>query len=530
MANLRLLAAVMTLVAGSALAQVDTLWTRTFDGTAHDYDYAGAIAVDGSGSIFVAGYTTTSGTGADFVTIKYYPNGDTAWVRTYNGPGNAEDIVRSIAVDADGNAYAAGMSRGTGTGLDFATVKYDALGNTRWIARYSAPGDSSDILRRVRLDGSGNVYVTGHSYDSTLHYSFLTVKYDSTGDTLWTRQYDGGGNLDDYPYDMVVDSSGNAYVAGWVRDSTGQGLGAVLKYGPNGTLLWSRRLPVAICYAVALGDSGRVYSAGYTNWGSTNSDFMVAAYDAATGDTAWVFNYDGDAHDDDQAWLVAAGPDGTVYASGTSCRDTVNWNVDYLTVKLQANGSAAWIQRRLGAYPGGDDYAEGIAVDAAGSVYVTGRGVDSTNTNVVATVAYGADGSEEWYACFRPNDNGGEGCAIAACDSAAVCVTGYYYYAGTANDIITIKYGTPEAVAEQPGPVVAVGRMAQSVVRDVLWMGDRGQKTGDRARLLDISGRKVLDLRPGANDVRALAPGVYFVRAVSREPSAVGCRRVVVTH
>jgi len=37
--------------------------------------------------------------------------------------------------------------------------------------------------------------------------------------------------------------------------------------------------------------------------------------------------------------------------------------------------------------------------------------------------------------------------------------------------------------------------------------------------LLDISGRRVLDLRPGANDVRALAPGVYFIRS---EPSAVG--------
>ena len=33
-----------------------------------------------------------------------------------------------------------------------------------------------------------------------------------------------------------------------------------------------------------------------------------------------------------------------------------------------------------------------------------------------------------------------------------------------------------------------------------------------RAELLDITGRKVLDLEPGVNDVRALAPGVYFVR------------------
>ena len=42
-------------------------------------------------------------------------------------------------------------------------------------------------------------------------------------------------------------------------------------------------------------------------------------------------------------------------------------------------------------------------------------------------------------------------------------------------------------------------------------------------------GRKVTDLMAGANDVSGLAPGVYFVRAVSRELSAVGYSKVVVT-
>jgi hypothetical protein len=45
--------------------------------------------------------------------------------------------------------------------------------------------------------------------------------------------------------------------------------------------------------------------------------------------------------------------------------------------------------------------------------------------------------------------------------------------------------------------------------------------------LLDSSGRKVLDLHPGANDVRALAPGVYFVRDAADEG---GTRKIVVQH
>jgi hypothetical protein len=52
------------------------------------------------------------------------------------------------------------------------------------------------------------------------------------------------------------------------------------------------------------------------------------------------------------------------------------------------------------------------------------------------------------------------------------------------------------------------------------------------ACLLDAAGRKVMDLRPGPNDVRSLASGVYFVRsepsAVSGKPSAVSCQKIVV--
>jgi hypothetical protein len=71
-----------------------------------------------------------------------------------------------------------------------------------------------------------------------------------------------------------------------------------------------------------------------------------------------------------------------------------------------------------------------------------------------------------------------------------------------------------------------------SIVRGVLFLpDDRRPGTGDRTALLDIAGREVLDLRPGANDVRSLAPGVYFVReepqAVNSKPQAV--RKVIIT-
>jgi hypothetical protein len=70
-----------------------------------------------------------------------------------------------------------------------------------------------------------------------------------------------------------------------------------------------------------------------------------------------------------------------------------------------------------------------------------------------------------------------------------------------------------------------------TMVRGVLFLGvGSRQNTAYRAELLDISGRKVMELVPGPNDVTGLSSGIYFVRAVSRERSAVSCQKVVIQH
>jgi hypothetical protein len=75
---------------------------------------------------------------------------------------------------------------------------------------------------------------------------------------------------------------------------------------------------------------------------------------------------------------------------------------------------------------------------------------------------------------------------------------------------------------------IAEGRKTNTgptIVREVLFLPANGEGRVAKGELLNVSGRKVLDLHPGANDVRALAPGVYFVReepqAASLKPQAV---------
>jgi len=74
-----------------------------------------------------------------------------------------------------------------------------------------------------------------------------------------------------------------------------------------------------------------------------------------------------------------------------------------------------------------------------------------------------------------------------------------------------------------------------TVVRNVLFLPKMGTVPSGTVPisgpwLIDIGGRKVMDLQPGENDVRALAPGVYFMRqASSVEHQASNVSKVVVT-
>ncbi|MEO0067722.1 MAG: hypothetical protein ABIK23_01125 [candidate division WOR-3 bacterium] len=72
------------------------------------------------------------------------------------------------------------------------------------------------------------------------------------------------------------------------------------------------------------------------------------------------------------------------------------------------------------------------------------------------------------------------------------------------------KMNPTPGIEEYPQPEVKGSHLPATVVRNVL----RWNKTEDRAQvfLVDVTGRKVLELKPGENDVRHLSPGVYFIR------------------
>lgn len=103
-----------------------------------------------------------------------------AWIRHYgSGLVFSDDIATDITVDDSGNVYITGYSLKPPNENDYITVKYNSAGKEKWTVRYDAGG--YDKALAITIDRSGNVYVTGESYDTFTGYDYATVKYNSSG-------------------------------------------------------------------------------------------------------------------------------------------------------------------------------------------------------------------------------------------------------------------------------------------------------------------------------------------------------------
>lgn len=215
---------------------------------------ATGIAVDGSGNVYVTG-----GGEGDYGTVKYNSAGQEQWVATYNGPGDGDDYAFSLALDSSGNVYVTGQSVGLGTSWDYATIKYTASGQQQWVARYNGPGNDIDVAQALALDDSDNVYVTGFSTGVGSAYDYATIKYNSAGQEQWVGRYNGPGNTYDAAYAIAVDSSENVYVTGYggiAHDYT------TIKYSSEGQQRWIAPYSSGTAYGIALDGSSNVYVTG----------------------------------------------------------------------------------------------------------------------------------------------------------------------------------------------------------------------------------------------------------------------------
>jgi uncharacterized delta-60 repeat protein len=425
-------------------------------------DQARAITLDSSENVYVTGNSEGAGTRDDFFTIKYDAAGAVKWSMRFDGSASNADIPNAIAVDNFGNVYVTGSSLGLGTGLDYATVKYNSNGVFQWAAIFDGTAHREDIPYALAVDSSGNVYVTGSSQSSAGDRDFVTIKYNANGAALWTMRWDGGFG-DDIARALKIDNSGNVYVAGSGRgNSTGLDF-VTIKYNRNGVQQWLQTYNGPgngddTPSALALDAAGNVYLTGSSLGSTTGSDYATLNY-TTNGVLKWVARYDGPGNGNDRPTSIAVDGSRNVYVTGSSLGSN-GTALDYATIKYQFVHSQnpkkkkkkkrkpqtgavqqVWV-RRVDGPVSGDDVANALALDSDGSVCVTGTSLGSGSGNDYLTLKYNPAGAVQWTNRFDGTANSTDKAAAIAVDGTShnVYVTGESLGVGTGSDFATVKY------------------------------------------------------------------------------------------
>ncbi|MCL5671222.1 MAG: SBBP repeat-containing protein, partial [Acidobacteria bacterium] len=391
-------------------------------------------AVDAAGEAYVAGFTDSP----DFPTasaLQSSPGGGTCGTTAYPAPcfdafvaklsasgssliyssylgGTGDDFASDIAADSNGNAYVAGFTSAAnfpttygalqtsfgGGPFDGFVAKVGPSGTTLVYSTYLG-GGGEDHVAAIALDASGNAYLTGQTnspnfptqggfqpaYTATTRGSALSnfpcfeafvSKLNSAGTALIYSSY-LGGTAASYGNGIALDSSWNAYVAGWTTSKdfpitpsayetayAGSDEAFVAKVTPAGD---------ALAYATYLGD--------------TNPDIANAIAVDASGN-AYVVGY--------------------AYGGGFPVVSPLQMNsggfYDAIVAELNASGSGLVQSTYLGGT--GDDYANDLALDASGNLYVAGAtfSADFPTTTSALTTAYTGGSYDAWVAKISPQN------------------------------------------------------------------------------------------------------------------------------
>jgi hypothetical protein len=168
---------------------------------------------DASGNTYICGATEVSGQGFNMYVAKLTSSLTIAWQQTYNGVSNLDDQAKGIQVDGSGNVYITGYSTSSTLGKEIRTIKYNSSGTLQWNNVINSTGNNPDLAFDMEMDASSNIYVCGSISSDINQLDYYTVKYNSSGTKIWDIQTDGN-HLNDQATNLAIDSLKNIIVTG----------------------------------------------------------------------------------------------------------------------------------------------------------------------------------------------------------------------------------------------------------------------------------------------------------------------------
>ncbi len=336
------------------------------------------IAVDSTGSIYIAGYTDSvnfpimnpiqgsKAGGWDAFITKINSAGNQLIFSTYLGGSETEQIL-GMAVDSEGAAYVTGhtmssnfptenpIQESTAGGIDAFIAKINASGTSLVYSTYLGGHDTEGSIGIV-VNPAGAAYVTGYTNSIDFPaknpiqgsnaggYDIYIAKIDPSGTALIYSTYLGGSG-EDYWGGIAVDSKGAAYVT-----------------GSTNSIDFPTKNPIQGNKA---GDSD-AFDAFITKINSAGNELIYSTYLGGSDQEVGV----GIAVDPEDAAYVGGCTSSVDFPTKNPIQQNYAGNGDLFLVKVDSSGSDLIYSSYLGG--SGVEESEGITADSEGVVYVTG--------------------------------------------------------------------------------------------------------------------------------------------------------------
>lgn len=313
--------------------------------------------------------------------------------------------------------------------------------NVQWESRFDN-SSSNDSPVDLELDGSGNVIVTGSSFNGT-DYDIEVIKYDNDGTQLWRRTLAGSPIGVESPSALAIDGNNDVLVTGYLyQGGSDWDIYTAKLNGSNGSILWDNTFAGSgefdLSEDITVDNSNNVYVVGGRYYSPTDTDFIIIKYNSA-GAQQWTQTYDGPNTLRDVAKVVEIDPLGNLYVAGES--EDNNDGTDFYTMKLNAGTGAITWQRRYDLN-GSDDSPTAMIFDSNNDVIVTGAGFADINPeDDILTLKYNSAGTFQWAQNFNGSDDNidfANAIEIDGMDN--IYITGQVKNAGKGEDFMILRY------------------------------------------------------------------------------------------
>lgn len=298
--------------------------------------------------------------------------------------------LRGVAQDSSGSFYAVGVGEsGSPTSSQHWLVRKSAdasSGSWAPVDDYQLSSGKNAVAKGIEIDSSGNVYVVGSAADASNVLHWIVRKADTKG--VWTTvdDYQLDTSKDAEAAKIAKDSSGNLYVVGYAKDTAGVKQWVLRKSATGASGSWTATGDTALF------ESGQISEAFDIDIDSTGAAFIAGRIDKSTTGQHWavlklasgasVFTSVDDFQISEKnagASAINVSKAGAYYAAGFAFDET--GAKEQWVVRKSTDSGATWATVDTFVYLGGvKSNPLSIGFDKTDAVYVAGRGYESNNT------------------------------------------------------------------------------------------------------------------------------------------------------